>query len=161
MSSWGQLIKDKLSICLSDMNHLASMKIILPSPLVTDIGLAQAPWLLGVLWSLTSPSTEWTSRTRDLTSAGDHFAYIHELVDYYCFTSPSTSKIGWPWKSTFMGLILHYVTYSRGLFSKCHLSILSPISAGYLFIHSYPMISPWSSSTTLHSLTIKRPLPPS
>ena len=62
-------MRDKFYIFLSDMNYLASMKIMLPTPLMTDIGLVQAPWPPGVLWGLILPTTEWTSKTRDLTSA--------------------------------------------------------------------------------------------
>ena len=63
------------------MNHLDSMNIISPTLLMTDIELAQVPWLSGVLWSLTSPSTEWTKRTGDLTSTSAHLAYIRKLAN--------------------------------------------------------------------------------
>ena len=63
------------------MNHLTSMKIISPTPLMTDIGLAQAPWVPGIIWGLTSPSTEWARKTINVISTNAHLAYIHKLTD--------------------------------------------------------------------------------
>ena len=72
---------------------------------------------------------KWTKGI--FTSINAHLTHIGELT-YLHFTSPYF---------TLMRLLLHYVAYNRGLFSKWHLLILSLIFVESPSIVSHPKIS--------------------
>ena len=112
----------------------------------TDDGVSFSPIYLSrtssPLWSLCRQIPSWSVWLAQAPCLPRVFTFpIAIRSPIYC-TLPSIVKIWWHRDSIPMRLLLHYVAYKRSLFSKWHLPILSPISAGSLSILSHPKISP-------------------
>ena len=116
ISSRRLLMRGKFSACSPDMSHFAFMKFTSPSSFMIHV---------------THPNF--------MVAKCAHLAYNCDLNNSH-FIAPTTEEIRWYWDFISMRLLLQYVAYSCGLFSKWHLLILSPIYPGSPFILIYPKI---------------------